>query len=421
MRTLETTYAGLKLKNPIIVSSSSLTDSVEKNKKLCEAGAGAIVLKSLFEEQILLEVEDMEDFDPFVVGGNDLTEYVRHHKLEEYFALIRDTKKVVDVPVIASINAYDEGNWTAFAKKIEEAGADALEINILALQTSLEYQYGSFEKKHIDILKLVKKAVKIPVIMKLGDNFTNPVALIHQLRANGADGVVLFNRFYNPTIDIDRMKVVPGSALSVEEENSNTLRWISLLAAQGIPCCLSASTGVHTAEDVVRQILAGASSVQVCSTLYRNGVDHIAVMVKGFEDWMKKHNFGSIAELAFFCDTAKLKGRSIACPFAQKELIDKAFDTLNMRGSRPRMEGGGAARGGRQSAGSDRGLSERDRLVRTYEQRMSELKTFENNMGFLTANTKSGNSLVQEMERRIASLKEEIAELEQRIKELDNA
>jgi tetratricopeptide (TPR) repeat protein len=192
MKTLETSYAGLKLKNPIIVSSSSLTDSAEKNKKLCEAGAGAIVLKSLFEEQIHLEVEDMEDFDPFVVGGNDLAEYMRNHKLEEYFALIRETKRMVDIPVIASINAYDEANWIDFAKKIEEAGADALEINILALQTTLEYQYGSFEKKHIDILKLVKKAVKIPVIMKLGDNFTNPVALIHQLRANGADGVDVY-------------------------------------------------------------------------------------------------------------------------------------------------------------------------------------------------------------------------------------
>ena len=139
MKTIETTFAGLKLKNPIILSSSSLTDSAEKNKKLCEAGAGAIVLKSLFEEQILLEVEDMEDFDPFVVGGNDLTEYMRNHKLEEYFALIRDTKRMVDIPVIASINAYDEANFTEFAKKIEDAGADALEINILALQTSLEW------------------------------------------------------------------------------------------------------------------------------------------------------------------------------------------------------------------------------------------------------------------------------------------
>ena len=127
----------------------------------------------------------MEDFDPFVVGGNDLSEYFRHQKLEEYFELIRATKKVVDIPVIASINAYGLGNWTEFAKKIEKAGADALEINILALQTSLDYQYGEFEKKHINILKLIKKAVKIPVIMKLGDNFTNPVALIHQLRAHG--------------------------------------------------------------------------------------------------------------------------------------------------------------------------------------------------------------------------------------------
>ena len=266
MKTLETSYAGLKLKNPIIVSSSSLTDSAEKNKKLCEAGAGAIVLKSLFEEQIHLEVEDMEDFDPFVVGGNDLAEYMRNHKLEEYFALIRETKRMVDIPVIASINAYDETNWTDFAKKIEEAGADALEINILALQTTLEYQYGSFEKKHIDILKLVKKAVKIPVIMKLGDNFTNPVALIHQLRANGADGVVLFNRFYPTDINIDKVEQCAGKAFTSEADLSKSLRW----------------TGI-------------ASAVEVCSAIYLKGNGIIKEMTNGLTEWMDTHTMDSIS------------------------------------------------------------------------------------------------------------------------------
>lgn len=295
MRTLETTYAGLKLKNPIIVSSSSLTDSVEKNKKLCEAGAGAIVLKSLFEEQILLEVEDMEDFDPFVVGGNDLTEYVRHHKLEEYFALIRDTKKVVDVPVIASINAYDEGNWTAFAKKIEEAGADALEINILALQTSLEYQYGSFEKKHIDILKLVKKAVKIPVIMKLGDNFTNPVALIHQLRANGADGVVLFNRFYPTDINIDKVEQCAGKAFTTEADLSKSLRWTGIASAAISNYSFAVSGGVHNAAGVVKSILAGASAVEVCSAIYLKGNGIVKEMTDGLKEWMDTHTMDNIS------------------------------------------------------------------------------------------------------------------------------
>ena len=294
MKTLETTYAGLKLKSPIIVSSSSLTDSAEKNKKLCEAGAGAIVLKSLFEEQIHLEVNDMEDFDPFVVGGNDLAEYMRQHKLEEYFALIRDTKKVVDIPVIASINAYDESNWTEFAKKIEKAGADALEINILALQTSLDYQYGEFEKKHINILKLIKKAVKIPVIMKLGDNFTNPVALIHQLRAHGADGVVLFNRFYPTDINIDKVEQCAGKAFTTEADLSKPLRWTGIASAAISNFSFAVSGGVHNAAGVVKSILAGASAVEVCSAIYLKGNGIIKEMTDGLREWMDTHTMDNI-------------------------------------------------------------------------------------------------------------------------------
>lgn len=295
MKTLETTYAGLKLKNPIIVSSSSLTDSAEKNKKLCEAGAGAIVLKSLFEEQILLEVEDMEDFDPFVVGGNDLSEYFRHQKLEEYFELIRATKKVVDIPVIASINAYGMGNWTEFAKKIEKAGADALEINILALQTSLDYQYGEFEKKHINILKLIKKEVKIPVIMKLGDNFTNPVALIHQLRAHGADGVVLFNRFYPTDINIDKVEQCSGKAFTTEADLSKPLRWTGIASAAISNYSFAVSGGVHNAAGVVKSILAGASAVEVCSAIYLKGNGIIKEMTVGLMEWMDSHTMDDIS------------------------------------------------------------------------------------------------------------------------------
>ena len=295
MKTLETTYAGLKLKNPIIVSSSSLTDSAEKNKKLCEAGAGAIVLKSLFEEQILLEVEDMEDFDPFVVGGNDLSEYFRHQKLEEYFELIRATKKVVDIPVIASINAYGMGNWTEFAKKIEKAGADALEINILALQTSLDYQYGEFEKKHINILKLIKKAVKIPVIMKLGDNFTNPVALIHQLRAHGADGVVLFNRFYPTDINIDKVEQCSGKAFTTEADLSKPLRWTGIASAAISNYSFAVSGGVHNAAGAVKSILAGASAVEVCSAIYLKGNGIIKEMTVGLMEWMDSNTMDDIS------------------------------------------------------------------------------------------------------------------------------
>ena len=178
MATLETTFAGLKLKNPIIVSSSGLTDSAAKNQKLSEAGAGAIVLKSLFEEQIMMEADWMGDPNMYPEGSDYLVGYIREHKLGEYLNLIKESKKVCNIPIIASINCYQNADWVEFAAKIEEAGADALEINILALQTDVQYAYGSFEQRHIDILSHIKKTVKIPVIMKLGDNLTNPIALI---------------------------------------------------------------------------------------------------------------------------------------------------------------------------------------------------------------------------------------------------
>ena len=183
MATLETTFAGLKLKNPIIISSSGLTDSAAKNQKLYEAGAGAIVLKSLFEEQIMMEADWLGDPNMYPEGSDYLVGYIREHKLGEYLNLIKETKKVCDIPVIASINCYQDADWIEFARKIEEAGADALEVNILALQTDIQYAYGSFEQRHIDILSHIRKTVNIPVIMKLGDNLTNPIALIDQLYA----------------------------------------------------------------------------------------------------------------------------------------------------------------------------------------------------------------------------------------------
>ena len=159
MATLETTFAGLKLRNPIIVSSSGLTDSAAKNQKLSEAGAGAIVLKSLFEEQIMMEADWMGDPNMYPEGSDYLVGYIREHKLGEYLNLIKESKKVCNIPIIASINCYQNADWVEFAAKIEEAGADALEINILALQTDVQYVYGSFEQRHIEILSLIKKTV----------------------------------------------------------------------------------------------------------------------------------------------------------------------------------------------------------------------------------------------------------------------
>ena len=293
--TLETSFAGLKLKNPLIVSSSSLTDTPAKNRKLYEAGAGAIVLKSLFEEQILMDADNLLDTGTWYGEGNDYLEgYLRQHKLNEYVSLIAESKNICDIPIIASINCYDDANWTDFARNVEKAGADALEINILALRTSLDYDYGEFEQKHIDILRRIKKAVRIPIIMKLGDNFTNPVALINQLSANGVAAVVLFNRFYPIDINVDRMQQVPGKALNTEMDLGRVLRWIGIASAAVKKTDYAASGGIHSAKGVIKTILAGATAVEICSTIYKNTSNVIAEYLQEMKCWMESKRMANI-------------------------------------------------------------------------------------------------------------------------------
>ena len=305
---LQTTFAGLSLRNPIIVSSSGLTDSAAKNQKLCEAGAGAIVLKSLFEEQIMMEADWHGDPNMYPEGSDYLVGYIRQHKLGEYLNLIRESKKVCDIPVIASINCYKDDEWADFAKQIEEAGADALEINILALQTDVQYTYGSFEQRHIDILRHIKKTVKMPVIMKLGSNLTNPVALIDQLYANGAAAVVLFNRFYQPDINIDKMTQVAGDVFSNEADLANSLRWTGIASAAVSKIDYAISGGIHSAEGVVKSILAGASAVEICSVLYKESSAVINEYNKFVADWMASKGMESIAQFKGKLNVGDVKG-----------------------------------------------------------------------------------------------------------------
>lgn len=296
MADLKTTFAGLKLKNPIIISSSGLTNSPEKNKKLEEAGAGAIVLKSLFEEQIMLEADQMMESVSHPTGGDYLVAALRQHKLSEYIRLITESKQQCRIPIIASINCYTDSEWIDFAKEIEKAGADALEINILSLQTNTDYEWGAFEMRHINILKHIKKVVSIPVIMKLGNNLSNPVALINQLYANGAAAVVLFNRFYQPDIDVDKVEQVAGPVFSNGSELAFSLRWIGVSSAAVPRIDYAASGGVHTPKDVVKCILAGASAVEVCSTIYLNGSKALKPMLNYLSTWMNDKGFEYISQ-----------------------------------------------------------------------------------------------------------------------------
>lgn len=296
MTDLQTTFAGLKLKNPIIISSSGLTNTAAKNEKLEAAGAGAIVLKSLFEEQITLEADRLRNPSYYPEGSDYLEEYIRNHALSEYLDLIKESKKVCTIPIIASINCYTDSEWIDFAKQIEQAGADALEINILALQTSLQYTYGTFEQRHIDILSHIKKTIHIPVIMKLGDNLTNPIALIDQLHANGAAAVVLFNRFYQPDIDIEKLEQISGNVFSHADDLSTPLRWISIASSLVDKIDYAASGGIHKPEAVIKALLAGASAVEMCSVIYQNTNSFISESNHFLESWMQRQGFKNIPQ-----------------------------------------------------------------------------------------------------------------------------
>lgn len=295
MNNIQTRFAGLTLCNPIIVSSSSLTNTAKKNKKWAEAGAGAIVLKSLFEEQIILESQrEQIDLDFHTEGAEYYTEYFKGHKLAEYLDLIKDSKREAGIPIIASINCYGDSSWVSFAKEIEAAGADALEINLLALPSTTDYKYGEFEQYHVEVLKHLKEVVNLPIIMKLGRNLTSPVALASQLHELGAAAVVLFNRFYQPDIDIDKMEHTSGSVLSVANDFTEPLRWTGLLSGS-VNIDIAISGGVANSDAVIKAILAGASAVEVCSALYRDGDTFIKEALAKLNNWMTDKQFDNIA------------------------------------------------------------------------------------------------------------------------------
>lgn len=291
-----TTFAGLQLKNPFVVASSGLTDNPQKVQKLALAGAGAVVLKSLYEEQILNEAHHMADEQDQYGSNEYMAEYLRAHRIGEYLNVISESKKLVDIPVIASIACFNQEGWTDFATQVEQAGADAIEVNVMAHQTDVNYTYGSFEQRHIDILRAVRKATKLPVIMKLGDNLTNPVALAAQLQANGAAAVVLFNRFYQPDIDINKIEQTSANVFSNQSDLCNTLRWVGITSAKVRNLDIIASGGIHTAEDMVKVILAGAPAAEICSALYSKGEGFIAESLNCLENWMEKNGFESIAD-----------------------------------------------------------------------------------------------------------------------------
>lgn len=294
MLNLEVTYLGLKLKNPIIVSSSGLTSSVEKIKKIEKSGAGAVVLKSLFEEQINYEAGSLIMNHDYPEAEDYIKNYTKEHGVGEYLKLIQEAKKAVSIPVIASINCVSANNWVRFTKEIEQAGADALELNVFSLPVDRNLEAVDYEKVYIELASKIKSVTSLPVAMKIGNHFTNPVNLVYKLFSLGIKGVVLFNRFYEPDIDIDKFSLTAAEVFSTPSEIRQNLRWVAIISDKVNQIDISASTGIHSGEAVVKQLLAGAETVQVCSVLYKNGIDHIGNLLKDMEGWMTKNNFNSI-------------------------------------------------------------------------------------------------------------------------------
>lgn len=295
MGKLETSFAGLKLQNPIIVSSSGLTDSAAKCRSLEESGAGAVVLKSIFEEQI------MQQYDRWYNSnnneGNDyLNTYLHSYTLNKHILLIQEAKRICTIPIIASINCTGMDEWSSYARIIEDAGADALELNIMEVQTTKEYEYGSYEQKHINILKKVKEHTSLPIIIKLGMNLTNPIALINQLYANGAKAVVLFNHPYRPDINIEKNSLTVGEMWSHASDICNALRWTCIGSAEIPFIDYGISGGVHDGWAAIKSLLAGASAVEICTTIFWNGPQRIQAMKKQIEEWMNEHEYRNIQQ-----------------------------------------------------------------------------------------------------------------------------
>lgn len=296
MINLKTTFAGMELRNPIVAASCGLTSTVEGVMALERAGVGAVVLKSLFEESITREIQHLSSMDDHAEAADYLQGYMRAQRVDDYIRLVENCKAQCSIPIIASICCHRRGEWIAYARAIERAGADGLELNVMGVCAKREYKDGDYERMHCEIVRELSNLINIPIIIKLGGNLTNPVALSEQLKANGASAVVCFNRPYQMNIDVETMRFVAGHIFSTQSRLSKPLRWVGLISAavKGINYALSG--GVHEYNDVIKALLAGATVVEVCSALYEQGDSWVGKAIENLEDWMMRHGYDSIDE-----------------------------------------------------------------------------------------------------------------------------
>lgn len=299
---LSTTYMGLELKNPLVVSASPLSRSIDTVKQLEDAGAPAVVMYSLFEEEIYHEDDELDHY--LSHGSESFAEAISFFPdhldfsagPEEYLNHLRQLKEAVDIPIIGSLNGVSRGGWIEKAKMMEDAGADALELNVYHLPTDVNESGTHVKQMQLDILKSVKEKVKIPVAVKLGHYFSALPAFARRMEEAGADALVMFNRFYQPDIDLKNLEVKSTLSLSTSDEVLLPLRWIAVLCGQ-VNMSLAATSGVHTAEDVLKLTMAGADVTMMASALLKFGPTHITEILKDLEMWMDENEYDSLTQM----------------------------------------------------------------------------------------------------------------------------
>lgn len=313
---LTTTYLGLKLKNPIVPSASPLSYTLEGMKQLEDAGASAIVMYSLFEEQIVHETSELlhylsqgtESYGEALTYFPDVQQF--NAGPEEYLELIKEAKDKISIPIIGSLNGVSVGGWTNYAKKIEDAGADALELNVYYIPTDPDIHGEEIEKQYIELLKSIKKSIRIPVAVKLSPYFSAMANIAKKLDAAGAEGLVLFNRFYQPDIDLETLEVSPSVNLSTQQEMRLPLRWIAILYGH-VKASLAATSGIYDAEDVIKMLMVGADVTMMCSALLKHGPDYITKVLNDVEKWMTENDYRSVSQMK-----GSLSQKSVADPAA---------------------------------------------------------------------------------------------------------
>lgn len=297
---LTSTYLGLELKNPIVAGASPLVRRAADARALEDAGVAAVVLHSLFEEEILRAVQEHlaaeAHEESFAEATSYLPDTAYHVGPEPYLELLSSVKEAVDIPVIASLNGATPGGWTRYAKKLEAAGADAIELNIYSVPTDLNESSVSVEERTLEVIRDVSAEVTVPVAVKLSPYYSSLGDLALKAVEGGARGLVLFNRFYEPDLDLESLGTVPSLELSTSSELRLRLRWLALLAGR-VNCSLAATGGVHTSVDVIKSIMAGADSVQVVSELLTNGPSAVGTLLDGVGFWLEEHEYDSLSQM----------------------------------------------------------------------------------------------------------------------------